>query len=459
MKKAVLLVLFISACALAFSQETGREVFARFVSKLKAEASGSSVLLSWRNPKDVQASPVLYRHTSQIGADNLNQAELIARLAADTSSYEDKPTDARPYYYAVLLEDADGSLHSIFVPFRNRTSEPVSIAVLPSEESLAARVSEIEAEVAADAMRVSFQSSNPDRDLLLFRSDSAILTADDLLSAFAPVQLDAGTTRYFDYPIPGVEYYYAVIDAGLFKLGKQQLMAGENSTVQPVALPLEVGRVGLPPVAAAEQAAPTEKTAAAPITPAAAPLPAPITGEPEQTTAPAPLRIQAEKARSFPLPFLQLPSSLEQGRTVTALRRPGLPTKTEELGLETRQSVDRILAATPPLLPETRSVEILPVDRGDPSNGESAGLQKIIRDQLLTGNFRSAEAKLQGFLNLRRTAYTEARVRFYLAQAYYFQGLYQEALLEFVLAQDQLYASVQPWLSSCFRQLKSKKSL
>jgi hypothetical protein len=47
----------------------------------------------------------------------------------------------------------------------------------------------------------------------------------------------------------------------------------------------------------------------------------------------------------------------------------------------------------------------------------------------------------------------EARVRFYLAQAYYFQGLYEEALLEFVLAQDQLYAPVQPWLESCFRNL------
>ena len=96
---------------------------------------------------------------------------------------------------------------------------------------------------------------------------------------------------------------------------------------------------------------------------------------------------------------------------------------------------------------------ILPEDKSEPGSGESTGLYDILQEHLLAGDYAGAESKLQGFLNLRRSPYTEARVRFYLAQAYYFQGLYEEALLEFVLSQGQLYTPVQPWLESCFRHL------
>jgi TolA-binding protein len=99
------------------------------------------------------------------------------------------------------------------------------------------------------------------------------------------------------------------------------------------------------------------------------------------------------------------------------------------------------------------AVVILPEDKGEPIAGESASLHNILQEHLVAGDYAGAESKLQGFLNLRRSPYTEARVRFYLAQSYYFQGLYEEALLEFVLSQEQLYAPVQPWLESCFRHL------
>ena len=155
-----------------------------------------------------------------------------------------------------------------------------------------------------------------------------------------------------------------------------------------------------------------------------------------------------EAAPSVTLPYLQ-PGQDSDGRFA-------LPQRRELLDPRTQASISRILADAPPIQTKQASVVILPEDKGTLAAGESASLQNILRDYLLTGDYQGAEAKLQGFLNLRRSAYTEARVRFYLAQAYYFQGLYEEALLEFVLAQEQLYAPVQPWLQSCLRQLWNK---
>jgi TolA-binding protein len=130
-----------------------------------------------------------------------------------------------------------------------------------------------------------------------------------------------------------------------------------------------------------------------------------------------------------------------------------MPRRETELDPRTQAAISRMLATTPPLQASQRDVVILPEDKDEPSGGEASGLYNILQEYLLPGDYTAAESKLLGFLNLRRSPYTEARVRFYLAQAYYFQGLYEEALLEFILARDQLYTPVQPWLESCFRNL------
>lgn len=408
MKKVILLLLVFHISLAGFSQEAGTEASTPFVSKLKAKAVDSHILLSWRNPKDLQGFALLYRHSDEIGRENLDQAQLLARLAPGRESYEDTPPEVRPYYYAVLIEDSAGKLHELFVPFRNKTSESVRVAVQPPEESVPSRIIGIQAMIVEDSIQVMFQSSNPDRELLLFRSNTPMRSTEDLLEAFAPIQIEAGTTRFTDYPIPGVEVYYAVIDTEVFKLGKQELVAGQNSTDRPVSVPLEVERVALPPAAAKGQRA----------------------------------------APSVTLPYLQL--------RLDSSGRFALPQTVQQLDPQTETAIARILSDAPPLEARQKSVVILPEDKGTLAAGESASLQKILREHLLTGDYRGVESKLHGFLNLQRSAYTEARVRFYLAQAYYFQGLYEEALLEFVLAQDELYAPVQPWLESCFRRLWNK---
>ena len=458
MKKGSLLLLLLLVASSGFSQEAGSERFVPFVSKLKAKADESQILLTWHNPRDLRGAILLYRHSSEIDQDNLTDAVRVARLTADHESYEDTPPDDKPYYYAALIEDSSGTIQKLFIPFRNKTSQAVRISVPPPAESASPRITGIRAVVVDDAVQVFFKTSNPDADLLLFRSNAPMTGIEDLLEAFAPLQLEAGTTRFVDFPIPGVESYYAVIDTEMFKLGKQVLVAGENTTVRGVVVPLEVPRVALLPETGIGPEAgigPTSAAQAGIESEAATEQPAgetPVAG----TAAPGPGTLIVPGIQpgrqsgglslaTTPLPYLQLAE--ESGSSFV------IPPRRADLGPQTQAAVSRILSSTPPLMAGQKSVVILPEDRDEPAAGESASLHNILQQHLLAGDYAGAESKLQGFLNLRRSPYTEARVRFYLAQAYYFQELYEEALLEFVLSQDQLYVPVQPWLESCFRHL------
>ena len=441
MKKVLPLLLFLIAAS-AFAQEADSQSPVPFVSKLRAKAHDSRILITWRNPESFQGSILLYRHSAEIDANNYQDAQLIARLNARQSSFEDNPAYDNPYFYAALIEDPNGTVQRLFIPFRNKTSSGVRIAVLPTAESLSTHITGISTEIFEDSVRVTFQSSSANRPLLLFRSTTPILGTEGLLEAFAPLQLDAGTNSFIDFPIAGVETYYAVIDSELFKLGKHRLEPGENTTEVAAVIPLD-----------SEGAAAQSETASEPVQPAAQPAPrrSSSTQRSQAQSAPggsgeiATVKRDQQPPAGTPLPYLQPAQSAGGGETLPRRKRLSDP--------RTQAAIDRVLASAPPLQPLRSTVTVLPEEKSAPAAGESGELNGIVAKYLLTGNFQEAEAKLQGFLNLKRSAYIEARARFYLAQSYYFQQLYEEALLEFVLAQEPLYVAVQPWLDSCFRRL------
>ncbi len=49
-----------------------------------------------------------------------------------------------------------------------------------------------------------------------------------------------------------------------------------------------------------------------------------------------------------------------------------------------------------------------------------------------------------------------ARAHFYLGQSYFFSDRPRDALLEFLLAEDQYYPEVQAWEDACFGQLEKE---
>ncbi len=406
-KLSLLLILFLSA-ALTNSQDQKTEVFAPFVSRLKAKVQDSSIMLTWRPSRDVIGDRLIYRYTEEISESNFKWAQEIARAASDSNSYIDSPPDQRKYYYAVLLEDSDGKLYKLFIPYRNITILGKAISILPPEEELAAQVSGIKTEVMDDSILISFRVSKPNRELLLFMSTSPMRTAEDLLKAPSPLLLDANTTRYQDYPIPDQDWYYAIIDAGLFKIGKSELFGGVNTTLTPVRLPMGIGRVGFP---------------------------------------------DTSKLRPLPLPYLLITSGVELGDELSPFSPFMLPERVSMLQSSTSEALTRILSDVPsPSIPQMKA-QVLTVDRALRAGGEAYTLQTILNGKFLKGKFKESEDLLLKFLSIRRSDEIENRARFYLAQAYYFQGRYRQAFMEFLLAEDRYYQIIQPWLDACFRCL------
>jgi hypothetical protein len=404
-----LITLFLLVPLLLAQAETKTEVFAPFVSRLKAQAQESSILLTWKESRDIKGPRHVYRYTEEINQDNFRQATYLGKLSADVNAYEDLPSGRENYFYAVLLEGSSQTIYEIFIPFRNITSRGVSIQTLPPEELIAARITGLQARVEDDAVLISFASSKPDRELLLFRSGSELSSPRDLLEAQHPLILEKNSTGFRDYPIPGVDVYYAVLDAGLYRIGKVDLENGVNTLTTPVRLPASGSRVGLP-----------------------APGPA---------------------LRPVPLPYLLLSSGVESGRELSAASSFLLPQAGPSLSPATAAALENLLGGLPALSVPPVKVVLLAADR--PSGGAAPVLpgepvlQAILSAHLLKADYQNAALKLTDFLSLSRPQSLESRAHFYLGQALYFQGRVNEAFFEFLAAEDAHYQPVQIWLDAC----------
>jgi TolA-binding protein len=447
MSKAALFLLLALATG-AGAQQEDLKVSAPFVSRLKAQARQASILLSWRESPDLKGPRLVYRSTEEITAATFPKAMLVARLDPTINSYEDYPPDRRPYFYAVLLEDAKGKLYKLFIPFRNKTSTAVQVKGVASERTLAARITALKAVVADDSVRLRFQASKADRELLLFRSTGPMRKPEDLLKAAPPVGLNPGTTSYVDYPIPGLDYYYAVVDAGLFKAVQVQLVAGQNVTTAPVQVPLGVGKATLPPLKAVIPTA-AEQPEAAETAPAAPPVPA------AEAAAGRPARAQPEalpgREATTPLPLLALELDVASGGQLPIAVSP--QPSSAPLSPATQKAVAAILSQSPPLTRPRLKAAALPEDLDARGDSEGYGLQTILVKHLLAGDSAAAEAGLLDFLSVRRSDEVSARAHFYLGQAYYLQGKYEQACIELLLAQDKYYGAVQPWIDASLLEL------
>jgi hypothetical protein len=259
---------------------------------------------------------------------------------------------------------------------------------------------------AGDAVEVAFSSSSRGRDLLLFRGTVPLLTPEDLVRSVSVTQLDPGTTRYILPAFSGVDYWFAVLDAGLYKIGQAPLEKGANATAAPVQVPVGAGRVSL------------------------APPPAP--------------------RRALPLPSLQVTFGVQSG--VPLANTEEHPPEREISGAAAK-SLALLLSEVPPTPPRQMKPQVLAVDATPMPGGELARLRDIVTGPFLGGDVKGAQKMFLDFLRLPRTAEIEAHARFYLGQTYYIEGRQRDALLQFLLAQEHYYQETKPWKDACFELL------
>jgi len=275
------------------------------------------------------------------------------------------------------------------------------------ERELAARITGIAAVPAADgsAIEVTFVSSDPRRDLLVFWGTSALRTPEDLLRATATAQLDAGTTRYAVPVLPGTDWWFAVLDAGLYKVGGVPLVPGENATTR-------AARV----------------TAAAASTPAA-----------------------AAAGRGQPLPSLQLGVEVGTGRRIETARAPEVPAA-RAVSPATEVAIAELVRAAGPAARPILKAQVLA--------GKLAESDPVLRDiaagPLARGDWAAAEKKLKDYLSIRRTPELKALARFYLGQACWFLDRPRDAFFEFLGCEDVLPRESRAWQDACLGELAAR---
>jgi hypothetical protein len=381
------------------------EVFAPFVSRLKAQAKDPVIVLTWKDCVDVISDVYIYRHTEEITDKTFNNAQQIAVVPYGTEVYTDYPLDTKTYFYAVLVKSGSDQIHKLFIPFRNKTIVGVNVVEIGPPEELATVITNINAENIDSTIFVTFNSSKPERELIMYRNNSPILSYTDLINAVSWV-LDEGTTSYTDSPPAGIDYYYAIIDTEIVKIGKIELVSGENTTSVPVTIPLSGNEI--------------------------------VTEESPTT-------------RSRPLPFLILQSGIESGEKLST-KFLNLPAK-KDLEPGTIKAISNILSMTTLIPEEEPVITLLAEDKGDNQVGEEYILINTVKEYLLNGLYEESITQFKNFLSIHRTKEMEIKAHFYLAQAYYFTGEYREAILEFLLTREAYYMQVNHWLDACLNKI------
>ncbi|MDC7227477.1 MAG: hypothetical protein PQJ61_12000 [Spirochaetales bacterium] len=400
-------ILLLIASSPVYSQVDS--IFAPFVSRLKVESESSSVKISWKDTADIEGNCILYRHTSEINENNIEEAVKIARVPKGVEYYEDFPPYTQTdYFYAVLVEDSDSLLHEVFIPLRNVSISAASITEKTKDDS-PALITALKAWAGNDAVQLSFKCSKPTAELFIYRNTRPIEGENDILTANLIATLSGAASSYTDYPVPGISYYYGIIDSNLIKTGNYSFKAGENITVLPVELEITSSeRVGLPDI---------------------------------------------PSSRPKPLPYLSISRGYQTGRQLSASVIDSIPDK-KNISDHTDSIVEKLLVNID-ISPEDKlEPTILKNDRNPESGSEQAMLRDILETDFMTGNFNSAMVKLLEYQKIKRSRTIEASVYFYLGQIYYFTGDYKKAFTSFLFAEETYYIESRPWINSLFKKLR-----
>ncbi|HOT62049.1 MAG TPA: hypothetical protein PLU93_04240 [Treponemataceae bacterium] len=355
------------------------------VSALSATVTGSQVKLAWVPNPEVDGESVILRHTEPITAANYQAAERVGSVSHVIAEYVDRLPDARSYYYAVLSRDSAGIPYEFFVPVSN--SLLIAIAAegpLPPPER--ARFSGFDAMTRNEAVIVAYQASVKGKRLVLYRSTSPLVSLASLAQAIVIASFTDSGSPYVDYPVPGVPYYYAIIDEDELLSGSARFVPGENTNRVPVEVPAyfaSVSKRGPPPV------------------------------------------------RPIPLPYLN-PSRVAS----LAPRR---------FGSRTESMIRKLASARAPKPTQTREPYVFLSDL-TVETGEEYALRQVLEGFFRPRDWDGAIAAIGEFLSIRRSERTTARAHFYLGEALFFKGEHGRAILEFLLARDQYYNQSREWI-------------
>ena len=390
---------------------------AAYVSRLTAQPGPTSVLLTWKDAEGYDGAVYeVWRSEKEILKDSLPQAKLLATVKAGVEAYEDT-TVTNPSFYLVLLKDANGNRKGYFIPFRNKTT--TAVKPLGSGPAATATVKVGSVTYASPQVLVPFTAYPADRKLVVFRRAAPIASLADLKDATLLGNTTGAQAPFRDTPAPGLEFYYALLDAQAFADGKKDAFQVDNTTDRPAGFPLV--------------ALPTDVQA---------------------TTLDSTLRPGIDRStRSLPLPRLQVGTEPDSGAPL--VQSAFEPVQAQSLDPKTTAALKAWSKAVAAPVAGLPAPVVLPEERSATQKGAAQYLLQIQQAYLGPKDWKGAQQALETLLKLSLDDRTEARARFYLGETLAYQKAYRQSFVEFLSARAFYPAETTPFLEGLFIQLEA----
>lgn len=393
MKIKVFISLLLFLTSILFSQEM--KLYAPFPSRIKAEKSGTEIVVTWKDSKDViNGSYEIYRAGVALTAENLYQAEKIGDVEVGVQIYSDTPPLGTDLYYAIFAKDPS-QVYKICIPYRNVTTVAVKVDKSDIEEAISTVITGIEATVYNTEVNLKYSSSLEDRQIILFRSTSIIDSYEELLKSIVITESSGTLQDYTDTPLAGIKYYYAAVDGELYRSGSKNIIYDGNFTNEGVLVK--------------------------------------FSHELEDD-------VRYSKG-AMPLPLLKMNTDLESGEHLHQLKSPE---STENISRENLQSIKELiqksLQADTPLEPAVLSY--------------NKKINSIISVYFLQKSWSETISRLENYTSRSFDEDTRIQSHFYRGQSYFFLGMYNEAMVEFIMIEKDLYVETAPFFEAIYNIIK-----
>ncbi len=389
-------IFFLILAMSASAQDNGNYVGSR----VSAEARSNLIRLTWVDSPDARGPVYIFRSSRPFsGSVPANLRPVTVKYGEQY--YIDDSDDLEIIYYFVAASDISGRRYDTIIPRVNSTNVNIS-GTVPEEdfvlnEQLTAPIqgiSNLTARLDGERILITFDVNGPRKNAVLYRSTQPVREPRDLLNA---VMVQSGLrSPFFDYPVPGLSYYYALVYEDEISGGSLAITPGINATIS--AITLYGGGM-------------TERA-----------------------------------LRPIPLPAMTLNNALPEGYF--------LPDSANSASLSDALLSDNAAkvirnTSVPDKAPiEQRKPRAFRVDLQSPSGGEDSALFEIISESFINRDWEKARVDLQHYLSLPRSKDVEARARFYFGQTLYFTGNFKGALFEFLSIKSIHPVEANMWIDS-----------
>ncbi len=365
------------------------------VSALSSSIVDNVVSLVWSPAEDIDGENIILRLDRPITASTSALAERRGVVPVSVTKFSDVIDAGKEYYYAVMSRDSTGAEQNFFIPASNSLLVPVLWGT-GAQRAGNAELSGFGAIRKDDSVILTWNAAVKGKNLILYRSTAPFSGLNSLPQAVVISASAEISVPFIDYPVPGVAYYYAIIDEDELRTANIRFTGGVNTNASPIEVPYSYAKVK---------------------------------------------RSKLTSLRPMPLPYLN-PS-----RTVSRVRVRFSRTTEEAIAALTRRE--------PSTAAPTRVPYVFRSDLESSSGGEDYTLRQIVETNFRSSSWQGAIAELTAFLSVRRSSETAARAHFYLGEACYFSGDYRKSVLEFLLSQDRYYNQSREWIQYVLKEMVS----